>query len=160
MAAPKEQDSLQALEQLEDALAKDPPPVLLLCGKERFLVNRAVDAVKAAVLDPRTRDFNFDLLEGKDATPARILSVARTLPMMARRRLVLVRDLDDLSAARTTGLVSTIGLVAGGALLATGAIVFFTAPSSTSKSKPAASASLGFAMGPSGGFVSIAGSLQ
>lgn len=69
-------------------------------------------------------------------------------------------DLDDLSAARTTGLVSTIGLVAGGALLATGAIVFFTAPSSTSKSKPAASASLGFAMGPSGGFVSIAGSLQ
>lgn len=108
MAAPKEQDALQALEQLEDALAKDPPPVLLLCGKERFLVNRAVDAVKAAVLDPRTRDFNFDLLEGKDATPARILSVARTLPMMARRRLVLVRDLDDLSADQLAGLLDYV----------------------------------------------------
>lgn len=108
MATPKEQDTLQALRQLDDALGKSPPPVLLVCGTERFLVNRALDAVKAAVLDPSTRDFNFDLIDGKDATPARILGAARTLPMMARRRLVLVRDLDELPAAELAGLLDYV----------------------------------------------------
>ena len=106
MAAPKDLDSLQQLHQLEETLTKDPPPLLMLHGKERYLLNRAVDAVKAATLDPRTRDFNFDLLDGKDATPARILSVARTLPMMAKRRLVLVRDVDEISAEQLAGLIA------------------------------------------------------
>lgn len=103
MAAPREgygagkdQDPLQ---QLTDELrAGKIPPLVFLYGKERFLVNRALDLLKGAALQPATRDFNYDTFEGKEGTAARVLSAAKTLPMMAKRRLVLVRDADELSA--------------------------------------------------------------
>ena len=86
------------LGQLEAALAAGAPPLLFLHGKERFLVSRAVDMVREAVLEPATRAFNYDAYDGKEATAPKVLSAARTLPMMARRRFVLVRDADDLNA--------------------------------------------------------------
>jgi DNA polymerase-3 subunit delta len=95
-------DPLQPLRQGE------PAPLYLLHGKERFLVDRGVDLLRQRVLDPRTRDFNYDLMLGKEATAARILGAARTLPMMAKRRLVLVRDIDELKADELNGLLPYI----------------------------------------------------
>ncbi|MFO0573042.1 MAG: DNA polymerase III subunit delta [Polyangia bacterium] len=93
------------LEPLYSALQSgSPPPIVYLCGKEQFLVNRAVEAVKSAVLDQATRDFNYDVFQAKDAPVSKILAAARTLPMMARRRLVLVRDADELDAAEMVQL--------------------------------------------------------
>jgi DNA polymerase III subunit delta len=46
---------------------------------------------------PATRGFNYDVVEGKP-NGTRIVSLAQTLPMMAQRRLVLVRDLALLPA--------------------------------------------------------------
>ena len=34
---------------------------------ERFLVDRAVEILRGKVLDPRTKDFNYDLFQGKEA---------------------------------------------------------------------------------------------
>jgi len=76
----------------------EPGPLYWIHGRERFLVDRAVAQLKERVLDPRTRDFNYDLLYGKEAGAAKVLAAARTLPMMARRRLVIVRDADGLDA--------------------------------------------------------------
>lgn len=81
------------------------PQLVFLTGKERYLINRCVDLLRDAALEPRTRDFNCDVLEGKEATPGRILSAARTLPMMGKRRLVLVRDADEMSAEQLAGLI-------------------------------------------------------
>jgi DNA polymerase-3 subunit delta len=46
---------------------------------------------------PAARGFNYDVVEGKP-TAARIVGLAQTLPMMAQRRLVYVRDLSALAA--------------------------------------------------------------
>lgn len=86
------------LSPLYAALSAGAPPLIFLYGKERFLIDRALQAVKAAVLTPATRDFNYDPYFGKEAGPAKILACAKTLPMMAKRRLVLVRDADEFSA--------------------------------------------------------------
>ena len=83
---------------------ESPGPVYLLHGKEQFLVDRGVEILRNRVLDPRTRDFNYEMLHGKEATSARILSAARTLPMMAKRRLVLIRDIDEMKADELAGL--------------------------------------------------------
>jgi DNA polymerase-3 subunit delta len=80
-------------------------PLYLVHGRERFLVDRAIDLIRERVLDPRTKDFNLDVFHGKEADAARIVQAARTLPMMAKRRLVLVRDADELRAAEATALV-------------------------------------------------------
>ena len=76
----------------------EPGPLYWVYGKERFLVDRAVARLRERVLDPRTRDFNYDLLYGKEAGPQKIIAAARTLPMMAKRRLIIVRDADGLDA--------------------------------------------------------------
>lgn len=73
-------------------------PLVYLCGKERFLIDRAMDAIKQAILEPATKEFNYDVLQGKEAGPAKILACTKTLPMMAKRRLIVVRDADELDA--------------------------------------------------------------
>jgi DNA polymerase-3 subunit delta len=76
----------------------DPAPLYWIHGKERFLVDRAVALLKERVLAAATRDFNYDLFYGKEAGAQKILAAARTLPMMAKRRLIVVRDADGLDA--------------------------------------------------------------
>jgi DNA polymerase-3 subunit delta len=103
MAAPqKSQDPLAPL--LDALKAGSPLPLVYLCGKERFLVDRATEAIKTAMLQPATREFNYDVLHAKEAGVPQILACVRTLPMMAKRRLVLVRDADELSADELAGL--------------------------------------------------------
>jgi DNA polymerase III subunit delta len=82
-------------------------PVYCLYGKERFLLGRALDALRAAVLEPATRDFNHDVLDAK-AGAAAIVAAARTLPMMAKRRLVVVRGADEIKADATEPLLAYV----------------------------------------------------
>jgi len=93
---------------LHSALATKAPALIYLCGKERFLIDRAIEAIKTAVLEPATRDFNYDQLFGKEAGAAQILACAKTLPMMAKRRLVLIRDADELTADELASLTKFI----------------------------------------------------
>ncbi len=86
----------------------EPGPLYFLHGKERYLLDRAVDLLRARVLDPRTRDFNYELFYGKEAGASKIAQAARTLPMMARRRLILVRDADEMKADELAGLMSYV----------------------------------------------------
>ncbi|MCU1277900.1 MAG: polymerase subunit delta [bacterium] len=86
----------------------EPGPLYFLHGKERYLIDRAVDLLRARVLDPRTRDFNYELFYGKEAGASRIVQAARTLPMMAKRRLILVRDADEMKADELGGLISYV----------------------------------------------------
>ncbi len=95
MAFGSNPDPLASLAPLREG---EPGPLYLIYGKERFLVERAVEILKQRVLDPRTRDFNAELFHGKDGDPGRIVQAARTLPMMAKRRFVLVRDADEMKA--------------------------------------------------------------
>jgi DNA polymerase-3 subunit delta len=86
----------------------EPGPLYLVYGKEHYLVERAVEILKQRVLDPRTKDFNAELFHGKDADPGRIVQAARTLPMMAKRRFVLLRDADEMKADALAQLVSYV----------------------------------------------------
>lgn len=94
--------ALQALEQLRD---EDVQPVYFVYGKERYLVDRALELLKKRTIDPAMRDFNYELFQGKEGAPERIINAARTLPMMANRRLVLVRDLDSMKADEQAKLI-------------------------------------------------------
>ena len=86
----------------------EPGPLYFLYGRERYLLDRAVDLLRARVLDPRTRDFNYELFYGKEAGASRIAQAARTLPMMAKRRLILVRDADEMKADELGGLIGYV----------------------------------------------------
>lgn len=73
-------------------------PVYVLTG-EALLVQRQVQELIDTVVPPASRGFNLDQLEGKAAGATAIMNAARTLPMMGKNRLVLVRDADLLGAS-------------------------------------------------------------
>ena len=72
--------------------------IYLLHGEEEFAKDRAVDAMVAAVT-PDLRPFNVDLLDNPDL--AQLMAAARSMPMMAERRIVLARDARTLTTSET-----------------------------------------------------------
>jgi DNA polymerase III subunit delta len=82
------------------------PTVIVIAGSERFFVDRAVAALRKAIVGEGPSGFNEDLFEGKTSSAARICDAARTLPMLASHRLVLVRDVDAMAAAELDKLAN------------------------------------------------------
>ena len=67
-------------------------PAYLLAGTEALLRDDASRAIAAAVLADGPRDFNFDRFDGDTSTGAQLLDAVRSLPVLAERRLVVVRE--------------------------------------------------------------------
>jgi DNA polymerase-3 subunit delta len=80
-------------------------PVNVLVGGETFLIERAARLLKkASVGSDGVRGFNDDVFHGQGLVGARVAAAARTLPMMASARYVLVRDLEAVAAAELDAL--------------------------------------------------------
>ena len=69
-------------------------PVYLFVGDEQWLRDRAIAAVRASALGSGIAAFNEDKFTAGEAPVSRIVSAARTVPMMAPKRYVLVRSLE------------------------------------------------------------------
>jgi DNA polymerase III subunit delta len=69
-------------------------PVYLLLGEERWLRTRVVAALRERVTAGGIRGFNEDEFIAGDASVGAVIAAARTLPMMAKLRWVMVRDLE------------------------------------------------------------------
>jgi DNA polymerase III subunit delta len=81
-------------------------PAYLLVGEEALLKSRAVRAIRRRTLEDGPEGFNEETFEGRGTKASSIVDAARTLPMMAKRRFVLVREADALDAAELTQLAS------------------------------------------------------
>lgn len=91
------------LELTDAAKRGEAPAFVLIVGTERLLAERAVEALRTAALAEGPSGFNEEVFHGRElggGRVAHVVSAARTLPMMAKRRFVLVRDLHLLPAAR------------------------------------------------------------
>lgn len=71
-------------------------PLYFVYGDEPYLLDEAVDAIVETAAPEGTNEFNFDKFRGNDATAESIRESAETLPMMIDRRIVLVRDLQEM----------------------------------------------------------------
>src|SRR5512147_1438155 len=83
-----------------DALLRAPrrgeslAPVNYLYGPEDLLKEEAIQAVVGRVLDPGLRDFNLDQRSAAQLDPEAVFSLCNTPPMMAERRVVVIRDVE------------------------------------------------------------------
>lgn len=68
----------------------------VLFGDDDFLKEQAVREIIAAAVDPATRDFNLDVRAAADLDAETLGSLVGTPPMMAERRVVVVRDAGTL----------------------------------------------------------------
>jgi len=67
-------------------------PAYLVIGEEFLLRDDALALLRDAVLAAETEAFNFDRLDGESTRPAALLDAVGTLPVMAERRLVVLRE--------------------------------------------------------------------
>ncbi len=72
------------------------PPVIACGGVERVYVDDVIATVRRRALDGGLADFNHDRVSARDRGFSDVAALAATLPMMASRRLVEVRDAEAL----------------------------------------------------------------
>ncbi|HEX3160046.1 MAG TPA: DNA polymerase III subunit delta [Gemmatimonadaceae bacterium] len=71
-------------------------PVYLLHGEDEFRKEQAVKQLVAAAVDEGLRDFNVEVRRGSELDAGTLGSLLNTPPMMADRRVVVVRDVTAL----------------------------------------------------------------
>jgi DNA polymerase-3 subunit delta len=83
------------LDKLRRALdAAAPAPAYYIHGAEGVLKDEAIALILARALDAGTRDFNLDSLSAQQLGPEELPGACATLPMLAARRVVVLRDIE------------------------------------------------------------------
>lgn len=70
------------------------PGAVYLYGPEDVLKDEVVAEILDRVLDPSLRDFNLDVRSAQTLDPEQAETLCNTLPMMADRRVVIIRDIE------------------------------------------------------------------
>ena len=81
---------------LQDIKAKKFQKIYFLHGEEAYYIDKITDAIIENALEEHERDFNQTIVYGKDSEPISTISEAKAYPMMAERRLVVIREAQDL----------------------------------------------------------------
>jgi len=71
-------------------------PVYYLHGDEDLLIEEGASAISDAVLAGAERSFNFDVADGAESDTHELLTIASTFPMMADRRVMIVKRADKI----------------------------------------------------------------
>ncbi len=74
-------------------------PIYVIVGKDGFLVNKECEAVLSSVMDPDERDMAMYAVDADKADISDVLDELRTLPFLAKRRVVVIREADKFVSA-------------------------------------------------------------
>jgi DNA polymerase-3 subunit delta len=91
--------AMHARDLIAKVTAGELPRVSVIVGSETFFTSRAVQALRGEALRDDFGGLNQDVLEGRGCSAARVIEAARTLPMLAKQRFVLVREVSAMAAA-------------------------------------------------------------
>ncbi len=97
MAKAKAADAAQMYRKIVEDVGRGVfAPVYLLMGEEPYYPDKACDTIMAAALDDSERDFNQTVFFGVDSDADSVASEARSYPMMAERRLVVLKEAQNM----------------------------------------------------------------
>jgi DNA polymerase-3 subunit delta len=89
--------SKAALQTVRDAIKRGSfEPVYYIFGEDDFQKEDAVRQLQFAALDAATRDFNLESRRGSELEEGTLATLLATPPLMADRRVVLIRDVGAL----------------------------------------------------------------
>ena len=81
---------------IQDIRGKKFKPVYLLHGEEPYYIDVITKEFQANVLEPHEKDFNETIFYGKEINVLQLISEAKGFPMMAERRLVIVKEAQEM----------------------------------------------------------------
>jgi DNA polymerase-3 subunit delta len=67
-------------------------PTYVLMGDEGYFLDLLSDMFEKIIGDDGLREFNFNVLYGKEANAEDVISIARSYPMMADRRVLILKE--------------------------------------------------------------------
>lgn len=71
-------------------------PVYFLHGEEPYFIDAIQEAIVKHAMDDSERDFNQTIVYGKESSAAALISDAKQYPMMGQRRLVVIKEAQEL----------------------------------------------------------------
>jgi DNA polymerase-3 subunit delta len=86
-------------------------PAYLLAGAEVLLRDEALAAIRRAALGEDGGDFDYDKLAGDRTTPGQLQDSVRALPMLAKRRLVVLREPEGRKGGKGEALAEALAEV-------------------------------------------------
>ena len=89
-------DLLKLTENLSDSNLE---PVYLVHGQERFLVTEFLNRLRHLVALGPMADFNYSRKKMSETSGAEIVAEAKSMPMMASKRLIIVDDAEKMKTA-------------------------------------------------------------
>ncbi len=81
---------------LAELRSERPRPVYLFSGQETYFIDRIADYVQNELLPAEEREFNLEVVYSQDVTMRQIIDFARMTPMMGSRRVVLVKEAQQI----------------------------------------------------------------
>jgi len=81
-------------------------PLYYLWGEETYFIDQVLEQLVEQALAGGDRSFNFDQVFGNEAKAPSLIGLLRSYPVMATRRVVLMRDAHRLPKAEADRLVS------------------------------------------------------
>lgn len=84
---------------LTDLKAEKYAPVYVLCGEEPYYIDRIYDYISANALDEMAREFDQQIVYGRDlqgADIAPVIGAARGFAMMGGRKVIIVREAQSI----------------------------------------------------------------
>ncbi len=80
----------------EQLVAKQYSPIYFLHGEESFFIDQLVEILEHKVLNESEKAFNQVVLYGKESDFKQVIDNARQFPMMAERRVVIVKEAQEM----------------------------------------------------------------
>ena len=77
-------------------------PVYYLFGEDDFLKEQKTRELLEAAVEPSTRDFNLEIRRASELDPEALDALLSTPPMLAERRVVVLREVDKLKKSART----------------------------------------------------------
>lgn len=81
---------------VRDVRAGNFKPIYYLMGDEDYFIDRLSQMIVDKALREDERDFNLDILYGGETSANQVIQFAQGLPMMAERRVVLLREAQQM----------------------------------------------------------------
>jgi DNA polymerase III subunit delta len=108
---------IQTLEQLKNCLPDAHMSVCLILGPELYQCRLALDLIKRTIVADGALAFDFSEFHAGEDSVDMIIEAANTFPMMSRKRLVLVREANNLAESDLDALLNCLNGLSSRTLL-------------------------------------------
>ncbi len=79
----------------------DPASIYILHGPESYFIDEIVALLEKSVVEEDAKDFNLNIFYGKEADIDFVMATAKQFPVMAPRRLVILKEAQSLDKVKT-----------------------------------------------------------